>query len=70
MREIIIGLQDADYWNLKARIKDSDGIDLVRCEKCMSHSNRTGWCSIWMTNTPPSGHCHRGEFKKDGETDG
>ncbi len=59
MREIIIGLDDADYARLKPVIGDDGDVDVVRCEMCVNHSNRTGFCSIWMCNTPANGWCYR-----------
>lgn len=40
-----------------------DVVKVVRCSKCIWHSNRTGMCNVWFKNTDNNGYCYRGERK-------
>lgn len=34
--------------------------ELIRCQDCESHRNRSGICDVWHHHTSPQGFCHRG----------
>lgn len=45
------------------RSAEEDVQEVVRCSKCIWHSNRTGMCHVWFKTTDYNGYCYRGEEK-------